>query len=48
MNLFKDIKTYYPDDGIQTEVYMHNAYESNGPELISLKSDTLISITITK
>ena len=48
MSLFKNIKSYFPEDGIQTEIHIRQAYESDGPAFISLKSDPLLSKSITK
>ncbi len=39
MNLFKNIKSYYPKDSIETEKSVYNSYQNVGPNFISLKTD---------
>ena len=47
MSLFKNIKSFYPEDGVQTEKYILQAYQSENPAFISLKTDPLLSKSIT-
>jgi len=47
MGLFSNIKSYYPDDGEKTENVVRQAYEEQGPAFISLKSDPLLTRSIT-
>ena len=42
MNLFKNIKSYYPKDSIETEKSVYNSYQNVGPNFISLKTDKSI------
>ena len=43
MSLFKNIKSYFPKNSIETEKSVYKSYKNNGPNFISLKSDkTLI------
>ena len=37
--LFKNIKSYFPKDSIQTEKFIIDCYKNKGPNFISLKSD---------
>ncbi len=37
--LFKNIKSYFPKDSIQTEKIINDCYKNKGPHFISLKSD---------
>tara|TARA_Y100000389_G_C17424150_1_gene498526 strand:+ start:917 stop:1408 length:492 start_codon:yes stop_codon:yes gene_type:complete len=39
MQLFKNIKSYYPKDSQQTQKFVLNAYKKKGPTFISLKTD---------
>ena len=39
MYLFKNIKSYYPKDSIETEKSVYNSYQNVGPNFISLKTD---------
>jgi transketolase len=43
MSLFKNIKSYFPKDGNQTEEAVFKSYKNKGPNFISLKSDKKIS-----
>jgi len=43
MSLFKNIKSYFPKDGNQTEKAVFKSYKNKGPNFISLKSDKKIS-----
>ena len=47
MQLFKNITAFFPKDGEETEMMIHQAYEKNGPAFISLKSDPMLSRSIT-
>ena len=44
MSLFKNIKSYFPKDGNETEKAVFKSYKNNGPNFISLKTDKKISI----
>ena len=39
MKLFKNIKSFYPKDSNQTELFTIKSYKNNGPTFISLKTD---------
>jgi transketolase len=39
MELFTNIKSFYPSDGNETETMLLQAYERNGPTFTSLKTD---------
>ena len=43
MSLFKNIKSYFPKDGIGTEKMVLKSYKNNGPNFISLKNDPKIN-----
>jgi len=47
MELFNNITSYFPQDGDQTEAAIHTAYQQQGPSFISLKSDPILSRSIT-
>ena len=47
MKLFKNIVSYFPEDGEETQKVCYQAYEKNGPVFISLKSDPTLSRSIT-
>jgi len=47
MTLFQNITSFFPKDGNQTEEMIHQAYRKNGPTFISLKSDPMLSRSIT-
>ena len=47
MQLFKNIISYFPEDGEETQKVTYQAYEKNGPVFISLKSDPNLSRSIT-
>ncbi len=47
MRLFYNIRGYFPVDGDETEVMLRAAYASDGPAFISLKSDPVLSRSIT-
>ena len=47
MQLFKNIISYFPEDGEETKKVTYQAYEKNGPVFISLKSDPNLSRSIT-
>ena len=42
MSLFKNIKSYYPKNSIETASYIQNIYKQKGPSFISLKNDKSI------
>ena len=39
MSLMKNIKSFYPKNGIETEKFVKKTYKINGPTFISLKND---------
>ena len=47
MQLFKNITSYFPKDGEETQKVTYQAYEKIGPVFISLKSDPDLSSSIT-
>ena len=47
MSIFTNIKSYFPKDGHETEKMILQAYYDKGPSFISLKSDPLLSRSIT-
>jgi transketolase len=47
MELFKNIESFFPSNGNETEKMMQKAYERKGPSFISLKSDPNLSKSIT-
>ena len=47
MQLFKNITSYFPEDGEETQKVTYLAYEKFGPAFISLKSDPNLSRSIT-
>ena len=47
MKLFKNITSYFPEDGEETQKVTYQAYEKFGPVFISLKSDPNLSRSIT-
>jgi len=42
MNLFKNIKSFFPKDSDQTEKIVKRIYRTKEPSFISLKSDNKI------
>ena len=48
MELFSNIKSFFPKDGDETEVMTSEAYEIVGPTFISLKSDPMLVSSITQ
>ena len=46
MKLFKNITSYFPEDGEETQKFTYQAYEKFGPAFISLKSDPNLSRSI--
>ena len=42
MKLFKNIKSFFPKNSDETESAIYKSHKNNGPNFISLKSDTLI------
>jgi len=47
MRLFKNITSFFPKDGDETEMMTYQAYKKNGPAFVSLKSDPTLSRSIT-
>ena len=47
MQLFKNITSYVPKNGDETQKVTYQAYEKKGPAFISLKSDPSLSRSIT-
>jgi len=47
MQLFSNIKSFYPSDGNETEMMIQQAYEQDSPTFISLKSDPVLNRSIT-
>ena len=47
MRLFKNITAYFPKDGDDAEAMLTEAYASDRPAFISLKSDPVLSRSIT-
>ena len=47
MSVFVNITSYFPKDGDETEKMILQAYHEKGPSFISLKSDPLLSRSIT-
>ncbi len=47
MSLFKNITSFFPADGEETERMIRQAFKKHGPTFISLKSDPLLSRSIT-
>jgi len=47
MQLFKNITSYFPEDGEETKKFTLQAYEKTGPVFISLKKDPNLSSSIT-
>ena len=47
MKLFTNITPLFPKDGDETQAMMYEAYEISGPAFISLKSDPMLSSSIT-
>tara|TARA_B100001123_G_C14714899_1_gene790681 strand:+ start:53 stop:556 length:504 start_codon:yes stop_codon:yes gene_type:complete len=47
MGLFKNISSFFPKNGDETQLVTHKAYKKNGPAFISLKSDPDLGKSIT-
>ena len=47
MQCFTNITSLFPKDGDETQSMVYEAYEINGPAFISLKSDPMLSRSIT-
>lgn len=43
MKLFKNIKSYFPKNSIETKKMIYKSYSYNGPSFISLKTDKFIN-----
>ena len=48
MGLFSNIKSFFPKDGDETSEMIREAYTIMGPAFVSLKSDPLLSSSITQ
>ena len=48
MQFFANITSFFPKDGDETESMVREAYKTNGPAFISLKSDPTLGISITE
>ena len=48
MRLFNNITSFFPRNGDEAQWDIYKAYEKNGPAFISLKSDPLLSRSITE
>ena len=47
MSMFKNIQSFFPKNSMETKKAINQVYKKNGPSFISLKSDPLISKSIT-
>ena len=47
IQLFKNITSFFPSNGDETQAMILDAYEKTGPAFISLKSDPLLNRSIT-
>lgn len=47
MNLFKNIRSFFPKDGDETQEIIYDAYNTEGPAFIGLQSDSTLSRSIT-
>jgi len=47
MQLLHNITSFFPKDGDETRIMINEAYHKNGPAFISLKSDPMLSRSIT-
>jgi len=47
MNIFKNIRSFFPKDGDETQEMIYDAYNKEGPAFISLKSDPTLNRSIT-
>ena len=47
MKLFKNIRSFFPKDGDETQEMIYDAYNKEGPAFISLQSDPTLSRSIT-
>ena len=47
MRLFKNITSFFPKDGDETEMMTYQAYEKIGPAFVSLKGDPTLGRSIT-
>ena len=47
MQLFNNITSFFPKDGDETQAIVHRVYKKKGPAFISLKSDPVLSRSIT-
>jgi transketolase len=48
MQLFKNINSYFPKNGDETEDVIKKSYRSKGPAFISLKNDPTLDKSLTK
>ena len=42
MKLFKNVKSFFPNNSLETEKFTYQCYKKKGPTFISLKSDKRI------
>ena len=47
MQLFSNIKSFFPKDGDETQEMIYDAYSKEGPAFISLQSDSTLNRSIT-
>ena len=48
MQLFDNITSFFPQDGDETQLMLQKAYDVFGPAFVSLKSDPLLTRSITE
>lgn len=48
MKLFRNVRSFFPHDGDETEAAVREAHQTLGPCFLSLKSDPLLDASITK
>ena len=47
MKLFNNIKSYFPNNGKETQKAIYKSYRNKGPNFISLKNDPDINKSLT-
>jgi len=47
MSMFKNIRSWFPEDSKETELCLYEAYKSPGPTFISLKTDKQLGSSLT-
>jgi len=47
MSMFKNIKSWFPENASETEKYLYQAYKNTGPTFISLKTDKQLGSSLT-